>query len=491
MRKLFTMGLLAVMAIMIICSTGCRIGGFDDGTGATVPPPAVTQDKNIVIPIDVPESAIDSATLASSGMTLVPNIVGAENAANLSCLIKGQTYKPNTYKKYTDKNSVKRIIFLVVVNYVTIGNPTGNLPVQILSGSTPLADITIANVEQQVITTTYTTSTAPTSLQVAQVVMTSLFGGTNTSGLTISSTVNIVGAVFTTTTSGTLSVTNTTGSTFVIQTVTITQVIPIVVPDPTPYVPPVTTLAVSSVSMLNTDANAVSTSTLLFKNALGTTLANLTPVFIIKFNKSITAIPTAFSVKATRMDNGTVVNFDQTTQDLTVSKYSDTELQVAITSAVRTLRPNSTYKVEFVSGTIDGTAITFTDYYTFKTAPAGLMSYAAYAGTTLTNSVQGGVTYVTPTVDKIQLNFNYPLASNITSKLASVLFRLTGPSNSAAMVYGNVLGTPTQTNSKTILIPLLKKMSTGLHTISYFSGDLRDIDGNALDTSLVVSFIVR
>lgn len=479
MKKLFV---LCLLAALVTCMSGCRLFSPDDSGDSYVPVSQV--DKNVVIPIDLPESAVASDTFG--GMTAVPNILAAENAANISCVIKGNTYKPNAYKKYTDKNNVKRIIFLVVVNYVTLGNPTGDLGVQVMSGATTLSTITITNIEQKIVSTPYTTTTAPTTLQVAQVIMTSLFGGTNTSGLTISTTVNLVGAVFTLNAGGTLTITSTTGSTYVIQTVTITQTITPVIPDPTPV-----TAEVSSVTLLNTNANGVVSSTVLAKNTLGTTLSNLTPKFIIKFSQSITAVPTAFSVKATRTDNNNAVTFTQGTSDLAVTKYSATELQVEIVSTTKTLRPNSTYKVEFASATLDGNALAVTGYYTFKTGAASVKSYDTASGTVQTKTVTGGVSYVASTTDSIKLFFDYPLAADIATKLAAGSFKLVGPSSNVTLAYGTLLGTPVFDGSKIITIPLLKKMNVGQHTITYVSGDLRDKDGTAIDTSLSTVFTVR
>lgn len=484
MKKLFV---LCLLAVLVTCVSGCSLFGLDDDGDTYVPVSQVA--KNVVIPIDLPESAIASDTLG--GMTAIANILAAENAANLGCVINGSTFKPNAYKKYTDKNNVKRILFLVVVNYVTLGSPSGNLQVTIMNGTTTLSTITISNIETTVLSTSYSSTVAPTSTQIAQVVMTSLFGGTNISGLSISTTVNLVGAVFTTNAGGTLTVSSTTGSTFVIQTVTIIQVITPVIPDPIPYVPATSTLLISSVSMVNTDANAVATTTLLTKNTLGTTLANLTPVFMVKFNNTISATPATFTVKVTRVDNGNNIVFSQANTDFSVTKTSSTELQIAITSTTNTLRPNSTYKIEFVSGTINGSTFTWADYYTFKTGAAGVKSYDTAFGTTPTKTVTGGVSYVASTTDSIKLFFDYPLASDIATKLAAGSFKLVGPSSNVTLSYGTLLGTPVFDGSKIITIPLLKKMNVGQHTISYVSGDLRDKDGNAINTSLNTVFTVR
>ncbi|MBF0501329.1 MAG: hypothetical protein HQM09_14410 [Candidatus Riflebacteria bacterium] len=493
MRKFFV---IVLMVALLPFATGCRIGGlwgFDDNNGTTNAAPSTSsQSQSIVIPIDLPEASIASNTLG--GMTDVSaNILGAENAANLSCVISGNTYKPNAYKRYTDKNNVKRIIFIVVVNYVTLGNPTGDLPVQIMLGTNSIGITTIPNVQTTVVTTSYTTTTAPTSTQIAQVVMTSLFGGTNATGLAITSTVSIFAPPAFTYTSGTLQQSGTLGGFYTVTTITVTTVVPVptTVPDPTPYVPPTTTpLAVSYVTMLNTDANAAVTSTLLTKNATGTS-ANLNPRFIIKFNKTISAIPTAFSMKATRIDSNAVVTFDQTTQDLAVSKYSDTELQVIITSTTKTLRPNSTYKVEFVSGTVDGTALTIGDYYSFTTGKASLMSYAAFKGTNATNSIQNGVTYVASTTNSIKLNFDYPLSNNMAA-ISAATFTMVGPNSTATLNYGTLLGTPTlSSDAKSITIPLTKAMNIGAHTFTLTSGSINDKDGNPINTSLSVAFTVQ
>ncbi len=349
MRKIFALFLLTAIVTTL---AGCRLFGGTDDDGVTVVPTMNTQNS-VVIPIDVPESAIASGTLAS--MTEMASILTAENATDLVVTVKDKTYKPNAFKKYT-RNDIPRIIFLVVANYAELGNPTGNLAVQINSGLTSVAAITIANIETRVVVTgSYSTQSIS---QIAQAVITALFGGTNSSGLAINSAANLVGMVFNYT--GALVPASLTGSTFVVQVVSIGGTLTPVIPVPQPYVPP--TPAVSSVVV----ENPTGTPTTLLKNAATPdAVATTTPSFLINFDQNI-SLPDSFTVKATRQENQNSVTMSKGTPYLTVVKSGDKQLRVTI-NPVRSLKPNSTYKVEFISGMIGGLTVSSTDFYMFKT----------------------------------------------------------------------------------------------------------------------------
>ncbi|MBF0547596.1 MAG: TIGR03118 family protein [Candidatus Riflebacteria bacterium] len=92
-----------------------------------------------------------------------------------------------------------------------------------------------------------------------------------------------------------------------------------------------------------------------------------------------------------RVDSNVAFTISSTTQDLAVSKYSSTELLVILTSASKTLRPNSTYKIELVSVTIDGNTLTSGDYYIFKTEKTKTFSQ--------TNLIANSITYGANLVD--------------------------------------------------------------------------------------------